>query len=438
MKEEITFKRLVILMFASFALYGIVRNFAACLNFVKMILSVCYPLALGGAIAFVTIVPLRFVESHLLPNNRKFDKYRRGVSYIITLLLIFAVMGLVLGVVIPQVVDALSQIVQKLPKMVDSLYAKAVKFTNETPIINQIITEFNIDGDELQEEIINFAKKYGSSFFNTGAGVVSGVAGGILGFAGGITNVLIAFIFSIYIVLQKEKFASQAKQVIYALFKEEKADKIVYIGRLSARVFSNFISGQCIEACILGTMFFITLLIFKIPYSLLVSVIITVTALIPIFGAFIGMAIGAFLIVLVSPWKALYFIIIFFVLQQIEGNLIYPHVVGGSIGLPSLWVLFAVTVGGSLFGVGGILIFIPLCSVMYALFRDHVQKKLVKKEIAVEKYVQISADESKLISDQIENEMFRKEEEEEEEKKEGNGFFSKIFKKKEDESEDKK
>ena len=174
--------------------------------------------------------------------------------------------------------------------------------------------------------------------------------------------------------------------MIYGLLPLRQADRTLDVLRLSGRTFSSFLSGQCLEACILGTLFVAAMTIFRMPYALLVGVLIALTALIPIVGAFIGCAVGALLIAIDDPWKALWFIVLFLVLQQIEGNLIYPHVVGSSVGLPSIWVLAAVTLGGKLMGITGMLFFIPLCSVIYALFRSYVKNRLVSKAVPPEKW----------------------------------------------------
>lgn len=178
-------------------------------------------------------------------------------------------------------------------------------------------------------------------------------SGGVLigGVVSGVSTFVIALIFSFYILLQKEKLARQGRQVLYALLPERGADRALEILRLAERTFSSFLSGQCLEAVILGTLFVISMSIFRLPYALLVGVLISLTALIPIVGAFIGCAVGALLIAVTDPWKALLFIVLFLVLQQVEGNLIYPHVVGSSVGLPSIWVLAAVTLGGKLMGI---------------------------------------------------------------------------------------
>ena len=195
----------------------------------------------------------------------------------------------------------------------------------------------------------------------------------------GVTTFGIALVFAIYILLQKETLSAQMKKLMRAFLPDQVTENILSVADLAYNTFSHFLTGQCLEAVILGTMFFITLSVLRLPYALLVGVLIAFTALIPIFGAFIGCVIGAFLMLMVKPLDALLFVAVFFILQQIEGNLIYPHVVGNSVGLPSIWVLVAVTIGGSAMGIAGMLIFIPLCSVLYSLLRGMVYARLEKK-----------------------------------------------------------
>ena len=204
-----------------------------------------------------------------------------------------------------------------------------------------------------------------------------------LGIVNTAMNFGIGFVFACYVLLQKEKLMVQIKKALYALFPKKAVKYVLHVCSLANDIFSGFVTGQCIEAVILGTMFFVTMTIFRFPYAMLVGVLIAFTALIPVFGAFIGCAVSFILIFLISPVQALLFLILFFVLQQIEGNLIYPHVVGGSVGLPSVWVLMAVTIGGSLMGVVGMLIFIPLVSVLYALFREWMYKRLKSRNIQI-------------------------------------------------------
>ena len=208
----------------------------------------------------------------------------------------------------------------------------------------------------------------------------------------GLATFFIAFSFACYILFQKEQLHIQIRKVCFAFLSKQKANALLKICSLIYRTFANFLTGQCLEAVILGSMFAVTLSILKMPYALLIGILIAFTALIPIFGAFIGCALGCFLIFMVSPKQAMLFILVFLLLQQIEGNLIYPHVVGGSVGLPSIWVLAAVTIGGNLMGIAGMLIFIPLVSVCYTVFREVVYLRLKEKHIkrvtttAVEEY----------------------------------------------------
>ena len=206
------------------------------------------------------------------------------------------------------------------------------------------------------------------------------VASGIIS---GIVNMVISFIFALYILAQKERLGDQGRRIISAYLPEAAGRKILEICSLLYRNFSSFITGQCVEAVILGAMFFVVMTVIRMPYALLVGCLIAVTALIPIVGAFIGCAVGAFLLLMISPMQALAFVVLFLVLQQVEGNLIYPHVVGSSVGLPSIWVLAAVSTGGSLMGVAGMLLFIPLTSVVYTLFRQLVYQRLKEKGVRV-------------------------------------------------------
>ena len=200
----------------------------------------------------------------------------------------------------------------------------------------------------------------------------------------GVSAFVIGFIFAIYILLQKENLSRQVKKLLNAFLPASAVECVTDVGRLTERTFSSFLAGQCLEAVILGTMFFAALMILRLPYALLIGVLIAFTALIPIFGAFIGLAVGAVLMLMVNPMDALIFVITFFVLQQVEGNLIYPHVVGNSVGLPAIWVLVAVTLGANMMGIVGMLVFIPLCSVLYALLREFVNRRLKNKSYDAE------------------------------------------------------
>lgn len=356
-------------------------NYKLVLDFCGFVLGILFPFLLGGAIAFGLNVPLCFFEHHLfkrdkVKSNPAAQRVARPVSLVITLLAVISVIVLVLFVVIPELgstfVSLGSSINAFIPKLLDSVEKL---FYNNKEIMN-LIGNLDMNWDKIMNSVI--------SFFRSGAGTLLdstfSVAKSIVS---SLTTFFIAFVFASYILLQKEKLRVQVHKILYAYLPKKKAENILAICSLTYKTFSNFLTGQCVEALILGCMFFVTMIIIRLPYALLVGVLIAFTALIPIFGAFIGCIVGAFLILMVDPMKAVIFVIMFLILQQIEGNFIYPKVVGNSVGLPSIWVLAAVSIGGSLWGVVGMLIFIPLVSVVYTIFRGDVYRRLEKKGVEI-------------------------------------------------------
>jgi predicted PurR-regulated permease PerM len=254
-----------------------------------------------------------------------------------------------------------------------------MKLTRQYPILKDYFNIDNVNWQGFFRNVYELILKSGSNMLQSTFSVASSIFGGMIDF-------FLGFVFSVYILAQKEKLGSQLRKLLYAFLPEKAADKTLSIGSLAETTFSRFLSGQCLEAVILGLLFFIAMSIFRFPYALMISVLIGFTALIPIFGALIGCVIGAFLILIMNPVTALWFILMFIIIQQIEGNFIYPHVVGGSVGLPSMWVLVAVTIGGSSFGVAGMLIFIPMTSVIYTLLREATNHRLRQRSISATKY----------------------------------------------------
>lgn len=344
------------------------------LNAITYVLGIIMPFVLGGAIAFVFNVPMVFIEGKLFSKEKvRFKKFARPISLILTLFVVFGVVGLVFFVVVPQLTVTFKNLSGSIQEFLPTIatWVREVFSNNE---IADTIQNFEYDWDS----IVSF----GFSFFKQGAeNVVGTTVDVIIRVISALTTFFIALVFAIYILLQKESLSIQWKKVLFAFLPKGKAEATCEVLQLAHSVFASFLTGQCVEAVIIGVMFVITLLIFKIPYALLIGIIIGFTALIPVFGAFMGCALGAFLIFIESPTKALTFLIIFIIIQQIEGNLIYPYVVGNSVGLPSIWVLAAVSVGASLMGVVGMLIFIPITSVAYALFKEVVYLKLKKNNI---------------------------------------------------------
>ncbi|MCP1111554.1 AI-2E family transporter [Ohessyouella blattaphilus] len=369
-KELIVFVALVVVA---------IWNYQVVLEVLGYILGIIFPFIVGGAIAFVLNVPLSFIQKKLFSpkvteKHKTLKKLARPLSLVLLLLLVIGALAVIILVVIPQVGDSLVQLGVSIKKFVPKVVAWGEDlFKNNQDLLN-LFNEIEFDWAGIVDK--------GMATFNQGLNaVVSSTFWVAQKVISGITTFFIAFVFAIYILIQKEKLGIQVQKLFYAFLNKRHADRMMEIASLTYKAFSNFLTGQCLEAVILGSMFFIAMSIFKFPYALLVALVITVTAMIPIFGAFIGCALGAFLILMVNPMQAVGFIVMFLVLQQIEGNLIYPHVVGNSVGLPSIWVLVAVTVGGSLMGIVGMLIFIPLTSVIYTLLKVNVNKRLEKKEI---------------------------------------------------------
>ena len=349
------------------------------LDILFFLLNILTPFILGGAIAFVLNVPMNFVQRHLfkeerIRNRKVSQKLARPVSMVLVLIAVFGIVAIVMFILIPQLGETFANLGRSIQAFIPQLQEWAARLFNDNKEIMDTVNNLEFDWNKIMDTGINF--------FKSGAGsVVDSTITAAKSIVSGLTTFFIAFVFAIYILLQKEKLGVQAKKVLFAFVRRGRAEATVEVLSLTYNTFSSFLTGQCVEAVILGSMFAVSMTILKLPYALLVGMLIAFTALIPIFGAFIGCGVGAFLIFMVDPMKALIFVVLFLVLQQIEGNLIYPHVVGNSVGLPSIWVLAAVSIGGSLMGVVGMLIFIPIVSVVYALFREIVYLKLNKNQI---------------------------------------------------------
>ena len=353
-------------------------KFDVVLGVLKTIWDIIFPFVLGGAIAFLTNVPMSFLEKKIFEKVKKKNKIvrklKRPISLILTIVLVVGVIALVMFGVIPQLTRTMGTLVTSINDFIPQMQSWIGDFFHNNQEIMNLVDQIEFDPDQ--------AIKWGISLLGNGAGnMMNTTMSAVSSIVSGVATFFIAFSFACYILFQKEKLHIQIRKVFFAFLPRQKADAFLKVCSLTYRTFANFLAGQCLEAVILGSMFVVTLSILRMPYALLIGVLIAFTALIPIFGAFIGCAVGSFLIFMVSPQQAILFVIVFLVLQQIEGNLIYPHVVGESVGLPSIWVLAAVTIGGNLMGIVGMLVFIPLLSVLYTIFREFVYLRLKKQNI---------------------------------------------------------
>ncbi|MDO4530954.1 MAG: AI-2E family transporter [Bacillota bacterium] len=370
-----------LIVFTIVILVGLL-NYTVVLDAAGFLLHILFPFLLGGAIAFVLSVPMNSLRKRLFRNVKPCSRLASAAAplcLVLTLLLVLAVLGLVVMVVLPELANTIRMLGNTLPEKVPVLLAKVETIFNNNPELILYLEELeaSLNWEELLNQMVSFFRVGANTMLDSTISVATGIVSGVGTF-------FIAFVFACYILLQQSFLSRQMRKLFFAYMKEEHAKELMRICGLTHRIFSSFLTGQCVEAVILGVMFFIAMSIFRFPFALLVGVLIAFTALIPIFGAFIGCGVGVFLILTVDPKQALLFVIMFLILQQIEGNLIYPKVVGGSIGLPAIWVLAAVSLGGSLFGVIGMLVFIPAVSVLYTLLRENVHKQLDKKQLKIE------------------------------------------------------
>ncbi len=332
------------------------------------------PFIIGFCAAYVVNLVLRPLERFWLWLWRKSKKQKivestkRPICLIFSFLIVIGAIFAIVFMVIPAFKETVVSFANNVPeyaKTIEGWYYTVVEFFEQ---YNFTLPEISLNTGKLTQIAKDIISNYGSNVLDTTVNVTTSIVSAVV-------DIVLGLVFAVYLLAQKEKLGHQVKKVTVAILKPKRAQGLTNVTALTNSVFTKFITGQFADACIIGILCFIGMLIFRMPYAAIISVLIGFTALVPIFGAFIGAGVGAFLILLESPIKAFWFIVFIIILQQIEGNLIYPKVVGKSVGLPGIWVLVAVTVGGSLFGVLGMLFSVPVCTVMYVLIKDFVNKK---------------------------------------------------------------
>lgn len=375
-----TLRRIFLGVAGCILLYWLLHETNRLVQILGGITTVLSPFIVGAALAFILNVPMRGIESLL----KKIPKpgLRRALAIILTLVAVLLVLYGIFALLIPQLVDTVESIFTRLPVFFGDMQKILTNYLNDNPELLEWVSSYtnlhNMNWSSLVQDAI-------SVITDSVGNIVQTTVSAVITLGTGIFNAILSIVFGLYCLARKEILARQVRRLLYSFLPERVCDEIIRIARMTNHTFSRFISGQCLEAVILGSMFAITMPIFGMPYVALVSVIIVVTALVPIVGAFVGCFIGAFFILVVDPVLAFWFVVLFLVLQQIEGNLIYPRVVGSSVGLPGMWVLLAVAIGGDLMGVGGMLLMIPLASVLYALAREITGIRLKNRNIPNEK-----------------------------------------------------
>lgn len=382
--KNLTAKQFLILALACAVIFFGVFNSSIIWQALGRIINLLQPFLIGCAIAFVLNVPLRFFEKRVFRLNpdKKVKSKHRALSIVLSIAAICAGMTILVMVIVPQLIDSVTLLISYVPDYLHQLSVLLGKLPDESGTIKKYITEINsISPQKIESTLSGFV----SSGFGGNADVIGSALLSTVGFFSSIftriVNFVIAFVFAIYILMSKETLAIQARKMCYAFMPPAQAHYFIHVCQVSFAKFYSFITGQLMEAVILGTLCTIGMVIFRFPYALMIGVLTGFCALIPVVGAFIGGAVGALLILTVSPMKALGFLVFLMCLQQIEGNVIYPKVVGSSVGLPSMWTLFAITTGAVLMGLVGILLFVPLCAVIYYLIAETVHARLKFKNI---------------------------------------------------------
>ncbi len=379
--KENTRQILLIIVFTALLIFALV-NFPVLMTMLDTLYGILSPFLAGFCVAFIMNELLKALEKlwdrfAARAGKRLGSAFRRRakrpVCLVLSVILVLGMISAMFLIIIPEISSTIALISEYMPEYVretEAWFAKASDFLGAHGID---VPKLDIDITKIADRITKSLSNMGASLFNMTVNATTSIVSSIY-------NVLLSFVFAIYLLAQKEKLISQGKRILYAILPDKPYERLTGILRLSNHTFSSFISGQLTEAVILGVLCFIGMLLFRMPYAAAASILVGFTALIPLLGSFIGTGIGAFLILFVDPPKALAFILFIIVLQQLEGNLIYPKVVGKSVGLPGIWVLASVTVGGDAFGVMGMLVGVPICSVVYTLAREGVRRRVEVKE----------------------------------------------------------
>lgn len=365
-------KKILLIITYGLILFTILQNLSFIGGLFSKAIDLIYPFILGAAMAFIINIPMNMYEKIF----KKMKVGKRFISLILAIFTLILIIGLVIGIVIPEIVDVTYRLLSGVPDAFENAKEIVLEFTENYPFVNEQIENLKFDFDNLDKDFLSSIKNVIGTTTNIIGTTITSSVSIISSFFSGILNFVIALIFAIYILLQKEKLGAQFRKLFAAYLPKEKNERVLEIIHTANTIFNSFITGQVKEAMILGILCAIGMMIFGFPYAVTVGVLTAFTALIPVVGGLVGGAIGALLILSESLTKAIWFIIFMVILQQLESNLIYPRVVGDSVGLPGIWVLVAITVGAGVFGIIGMLISVPILAVVYVFLRKDVNKKL--------------------------------------------------------------
>lgn len=378
MKDKITKRDIGLIVMGAVLLHWGLNYLDRVFHMIAILAGFLFPFLLGGGLAFLLNLPMRFFERWILRGmNRwhsasaRLQRMARPVSILLTLTIIAGIIAGLVSVIVPQMSETISAIRSELPTFLAALQTAEAHTGQMAPIMN-FLEQLGLDLAKFSATLSQVLESVGAFLRDRTLDIVTAVFDKAVSFG-------IAFAFAIYLLSGKERIMRHVKRFLKAYCSDQAVERVRSGFHLADDTFSSFFTGQCLEACILGGMFFVGMNILRFPHAALISVLVSVTALIPIFGAFIACVIGAFLMLVESPMMAVWFVVFFLVMQQIEGNFIYPHVMGSRVGLPSICVLVAVTLGGAMFGIIGMLLFIPIFSILYTLYQKNIEKRILAK-----------------------------------------------------------
>ena len=375
MMEQINYKKYCIIGVIAAAVCLFVTRFDSVVKAGAGIVSATPPLLLGMVIAYVLNLLLKKIEMFYFPKskNARVIRSRRPVCILLAFVALILIIAVIVNLVVPELVSSIRLITEEIPGVVEEIRLWALGTLKEVPAVQETLANMNIDLKETLAKVLEVIMTGAGGLFTSVVSLISGLFGTV-------AQTMIGTIFAIYLLSTKETLAVQADAVMRAYLKTRTRERILYIVSTFHKTFSSFIVGQLLEAVIIGTLCALGMMLLRIPYAVMTGTVVGVTALIPVVGAYIGAAVGAFMVFTVNPLQAVVFVIYLVVLQQLEGNLIYPKVVGSSVGLPGMWVLAAVTIGGGILGIGGMLIGVPLTAAFYRLLETDVKTRIERKE----------------------------------------------------------
>lgn len=376
MKKKFTWRRIVSLLFVVIVGYWTMNNFNIIKGMIDSVISVTLPFLLGAALAFILNLPLKFFEKYMTKWVGKYYTWYRIVGILFGYVIIIGIIVFIIFLVLPDLQDTLGSFISQVPSEINKLYLAINQYIVDNPQILETVNQLNVNTDQLRDQLFSMVQTFTSGILDTTISMVGNLVSGVF-------NTFVAIIFGTSILFKKETLARQFKMIIYGTMPKNWGNFTVNLVSEANETFSQYVSGQVVEAGILLGLVFIGMTIFRFPFALSISVLTGAMALIPIYGAIMGGIVGFFLIAVVDVVQAIWFVVFIIVVQQVEGNIIYPRVVGGSVGLPGIWVLFSVTVSGAFFGLAGMLLSVPIFALCYKLASATINYNLEQDNIKV-------------------------------------------------------